>query len=98
MSHVELAPEVGDDFERILEHLERHEVEDAAARISDIIQAFNVLETNPHIGRPAVGDMRELIIGRRSRGYVALYRYVPEIDTVFVLALRGQQEAGYKRD
>jgi hypothetical protein len=38
-----------------------------------------------------------LIIGRRSRGYVALYRYVPEIDTVFILALRGQREAGYRR-
>ncbi len=38
---------------------------------------------------------RELVIGRRSHGYVALYRYVPEIDTVFVLALRGQREAGY---
>lgn len=41
--------------------------------------------------------MRELIIGRGSRGYVALYRYVPEIDTVFVLAIRSQREAGYKR-
>ncbi|MBA3904269.1 MAG: type II toxin-antitoxin system RelE/ParE family toxin, partial [Rhodocyclaceae bacterium] len=33
----------------------------------------------------------------RSRGYVALYRYVAEIDTVFVLALRSQREAGYTR-
>jgi hypothetical protein len=41
--------------------------------------------------------MRELIIGRRSRGYVALYRYVPEIDTVFILALRSWREAGYRR-
>lgn len=97
MSRVELAPEVGDDFERILEHLEQHAGEDTAARIGEIIQAFNALETNPHIGRPTAGDLRELVIGRRSRGYVALYRYVPEIDTVFVLALRGQREAGYKR-
>jgi hypothetical protein len=29
--------------------------------------------------------MRELIIGQRSRGYVALYRYVPEIDAVLCL-------------
>ena len=30
-----------------------------------------------------------------SHGYVALYRYVVEIDTVFILAVRSQQEAGY---
>jgi toxin ParE1/3/4 len=39
----------------------------------------------------------ELVIGRGSRGYVALYRYVPEIDTVFVLAVRSQREAGCAR-
>ena len=33
--------------------------------------------------------------GRGSRGYVALYRYVVELDIVFVLALRSQREAGY---
>ena len=38
--------------------------------------------------------MSELIIGRDSHGYVALYRYVAAIDTVFVLAIRGQREAG----
>lgn len=97
MSRVELAPEVSDDFDRILDHLAQYGVEDAAARIRDIIEAFDVLETNPLIGRPAPGEKRELIIGRRSRGYVALYRYVPEIDTVFILAVRSQREAGYKQ-
>jgi hypothetical protein len=42
--------------------------------------------------------MRELLIGRESRGYVALYRFVAAIDTVFVLAVRRQRESGYKRD
>ena len=49
---------------------------------------------NPMIGRPANNDKRELVIGRRSHGYVALYRYIGEIDTVFVLAVRSQKEAG----
>jgi hypothetical protein len=31
---------------------------------------------------------RKLIIGRGSQVYVALYRYFPEIDMIFVLALR----------
>lgn len=97
MSRIELAPEVGDDFERILDHLQRYEVEDAPARIQEIIQGISVLAYTPLLGHPATQeDLRELVIGRRSRGYVALYRYVPEIDTVFVLAIRPQREAGYK--
>ena len=96
MAHIELAAQVADDFDRILDHLAQYEVAEAAARIDQIIQAINVLESNPLLGRPARNDMRELIIGRQSRGYVALYRYVPEVDSVFVLAIRSQREAGYK--
>jgi toxin ParE1/3/4 len=95
MSRIELAPEVGDDLDRIFDHLAEHDVDDIPLRIDEIIQAISVLELNPLIGRPVHGDKRELVIGRRTRGYVALYRYVVEIDTVFVLALRGQKEAGY---
>lgn len=95
MSRIELAPEVGDDFERILDHLAQYQVENPALRIREIIEAFNVLGYNPMIGRPSNNDKRELVIGHCSHGYVALYRYVAEIDTVFILAVRSQQEAGY---
>ena len=98
MSRIELAAEVADDIERILEHLLKHEVADAASRIEDIIRAIDVLERNPLIGRALRADLRELVIGRHARGYVALYRYVAEIDTAFVLAIRGQKEAGYARN
>jgi toxin ParE1/3/4 len=97
VARIELAPEVGDDFDRIFDHLAEHDLEHAVARVGEIIEALNVLETNPEIGRPALGDKRELVIGRSSRGYVALYRYVPELDTAFVLAIRSQREAGYRR-
>lgn len=95
MSCVELAPEVAEDFDRILDHLASHEVEDPAQRIGEIIAALDVLVQNPLIGRPVANAKRELVIGRRSHGYVALYRFVSEIDTVFVLAIRSQREAGY---
>jgi len=98
MSRIELAPEVADDLDRILDHLLAHEAADAASRIHDIIRAIDVLERNPLIGRAVRTDLRELVIGRGARGYVALYRYVGELDTVFVLAIRGQKEAGYGRD
>lgn len=95
MSRIEFAPQVVDDIDRIVDHLLQHEASDAPTRIRNIIRAIDALEHNPLIGRPAHGEKRELVIGRRSHGYVALYVYIAEIDTVFVLALRSQAEAGY---
>jgi len=96
VSRIELAPEVGEDFDRILDHLTLYQVEHPEERILEIINALDVLERNPQIGRPVTNGKRELVIGRRSHGYIALYRYVTEIDTVFVLAIRSQREAGYR--
>ena len=58
-----------------------------------------MLEHNPLTGRPVntVNDAeRELVIGRHARGYVGLYRYIAEIDTIFVLALSVLRAVGYK--
>ena len=96
MARIELAVEVGEDVERILEHLKGHEVADPTARVEEIIAAIEVLTHSPLMGRPASGQLRELVIGRRARGYVALYRYVAESDIVFILAIRAQREAGYE--
>jgi len=98
VARIELAPEVGDDLDRIFDHLARNDASDAVARIRQIIDAVSVLETSPMIGRLAAGELRELVIGKRANGYVALYRYVAALDTVFVLALRSQREAGYSHD
>jgi len=98
MARVELAPEVLDDFERFLDHMACYGVEDAPARIGEIVQALQILTHSPFIGRPARGGRRELVIGRESRGYVALYRFAASMDTVFVLAIRSQREAGYRHD
>lgn len=97
MTRVELAPEVLDDFDRILLHLQQYQLADASARIMEIAQALDVLTHNPLIGRPVSHGKRELVIGRKSHGYVALYQYVDEIDTAFVLAVRSQRECGYPR-
>jgi len=97
VSRIEFAPEVSDDFERIVEHVLEHEAAHAGSRIEGIIAAIDVLERNPLIGRPVGAELRELVIGRRERGYVALYRYVSELDIIFVLAVRSQKEAGYSR-
>ena len=95
MSRLEFAPELLEDFDRIFEHLANHGVADIEPRIQEIIEALGVLEHHPLIGRPVQAERRELIIGKGSRGYVALYHYLAALDTVFVLAIRSQREAGY---
>lgn len=47
MTRIEPAPEVGEDFERILLHLEPYDAGQRKARLSGIIDAFNVLESSP---------------------------------------------------
>ena len=97
MARIDLAPELQYDFDRIFDHLSEYAVDDVPGRIREIIQAIDVLQYNPLIGRAASADTRELVIGRSARGYVALYRYIEPVDTVFVLAIRSQREAGYER-
>lgn len=99
MPRIELAEEVGDDIERILAHCAEQGVEDAGPRLQGIVDALDVLAHSPLIGRRlrAGTDLRELVIGAGPRGYVALYRWVEALDTVFVLAIRSQREAGYAR-
>lgn len=98
MARIELAPEVLDDFDRFFEHLARFEADSAPERNAEILQAIQILAHSPLIGRTVQGGKRDLVIGRGTRGYVALYRFVADIDTVFMLAVRSQRESGYMRE
>ncbi len=61
-----------------------------------IFEAIDILAHSPEIGRKAHAGNRELVISRGRTGYLALYRYLPKVQRVLVLALRHQREAGYK--
>ena len=98
MARIEFAAEIVEDFERFLDHQTRFGIENTGERLAHIADAIGILATSPLIGRKVEGGTRELVIGHGSRGCVALYRWLPDIDTVAVLALRSQREAGYKRD
>ncbi len=63
--------------------------------MSEFLDVLQFLVLHPLIGRPASAGLRELVIGRGSRGYVALYAYDEARDEVLVAAGRGQREAGY---
>lgn len=95
MARVEIARAVIDDLDRVMLHLAAHDSRDVRQRAAEILNAIDALAYNPLMGRLVESGKRELIIGSDSRGYVALYRFVAELDIVFVLAIRAQREGGY---
>lgn len=68
--------------------------------VKTILSAFRQLGLHPGMGRPVPEDpsLRELVIPFGHYGYVALYTFTPAKDTVTVLAVRHQRQAGYDRD
>ena len=67
----------------------------ALAALEAIESAVANLASHPLVGRRVEGDLRELVISFGETGYIALYRFVVQQDTVRVLALRHQREIGY---
>ena len=47
------------------------------------------------IGRRVEGEVRELVISYGKTGYLALYRFIPAMNQVRILALRHQREMDY---
>lgn len=97
MALVEFGESAEEDLDRILAHWMAHDPATAKARMGEVIDGCAVLQAHPLIGRPLAGGKRELVIGSRARGYVALYRYVEAVELVVILAIRAQRERGYAR-
>jgi plasmid stabilization system protein ParE len=82
-------------FERIYDFVAETDPAMAFNVVDTIADALDILKRHPLIGRPVEGGRNELPISRGKTGYVALYRYNELLDTVFVLIIRHQREAGY---
>lgn len=82
-------------LDRLIEFLVETDPASASATAGLIFEAIQILENHPLVGRPVEQGLRELVISRGQSGYVALYSYEHEQDTVLVLAIRHQREAGY---
>lgn len=98
MTRIKIASGVLDDFDRFFDRIAQFDVGSASERIGEIWEAVQILASSPMMGHPVKGGKRELVIGRASRGCVALYRYVVPLDTAFVLAIRSQRGPRYKRN
>ncbi|MEC5409405.1 type II toxin-antitoxin system RelE/ParE family toxin [Paraburkholderia sp. MPAMCS5] len=99
MARIILAPEIRADFDRIFDFLFEHAPETASTRIDDIVRALDILQSSPQIGRPVstASPLRDLVISNGTHGYLALYRFLAELDVVLVVAIRSQRELRYQR-
>lgn len=95
MARVVLADGARADLDRLFEFLAADDVRAAGEAIDIILDALDVVQRHPLIGRPCEEGLRELVISRGRTGYVALYDIYEQDDSVLVLALRHQREAGF---
>jgi plasmid stabilization system protein ParE len=84
-----------DHLERAFEFLAQGDPATALKAATAIQSAVSTLAAHPLIGRRIEGEIRELVISFGKSGYVALYRFIPHLDVVRVLAIRHQRELGY---
>lgn len=84
------------DLERLSDFLLETDPQAAQDIATLNFEALEILVQHPEIGRKVHFGQRELVISRGRTGYLALYRFLPHIDCILVLALRHQRELGYK--
>jgi plasmid stabilization system protein ParE len=90
-------PNALDNVDRLHRWLVSKDADAASRAVAAIREGVRILAKSPHIGRPAEDmdpEYREKLIGFGNSGYVILYRLDGE--TVALLAVRHQKEAGYQ--
>jgi plasmid stabilization system protein ParE len=89
------------DLERLADFFVEHNPLLALETLELIEEAVSILQRHPFIGRPVESvepGLRELVISRGHTGYLALYSFEVQQNTVLILAIRHQREAGYASD
>lgn len=84
------------DLERLSDFLLQTDPQAAQDTAALVFDALDMLAHHPEIGRRVHFGQRELVISRGQTGYLALYRFLPHMNRILVLALRHQRESGYK--
>jgi len=67
----------------------------AREQVLSVRKALEVLADHPLIGKAGEKGRRELVLSRGCYGDIAKYRWLPAEDSVPILAVRHQLEAGY---
>ena len=84
------------DLARLAEFLLQQDSKAADSTAPLIEEGLSILARHPLMGRRVAGDLRRLVISRGKSGYIALYEWRPEKDTVLLHAIRHQREVGFE--
>lgn len=84
------------DLNRLYIFLGEKDIAVAQRAMQDIDDSLNLLSKNPTIWRVIEHGLREYIIDFGKSGYIALYDYDKDTDSVEILAIRHQLEDEYK--
>ena len=95
MARLIYSPRALADLDRLVDFLLDSDPAAAPGTVALITGAVDMLAQHPLIGRKAEQGLRELVISRGRSGYLALYDYDASADSVLLLAVRHQREAGY---
>lgn len=90
-----LSADAGTDLERLTQFLVDSAPVHALATVDIVLNALEILQLHPKIGRPVGSGLRELVISRGASGYLALYQFDEVFDLVLVLRVRHQRELDY---
>jgi len=85
-------------LERLFDFVAAEDPSRAPSQIPSVRRAFEALADHPLLGRVAEAGRRELVLARGRYGFIAKYRWLEVEDTVLILAVRHQREAGYRED
>ena len=101
MPQISITRRAWDDFIRLRAFIEEKNPRAAQRAAERITTAIDQLAAFPLLGRPCPeehlpADFRELLIGFGNDGYVALYRVDAAADSVTIVAMRHQREAGFE--
>ncbi len=95
---IDLAPAAFRDLVRLEDFLLEQDDPLTGGLLDFILEACAVLQSQPGIGRPVDGGLRELIISRGRGGYLARYKYQRGLGVITILRIRHQRESGYTVD
>ena len=95
MARISYSGRALDDLARLTDFLLQSDARAAGGTVGLLVEAISILENHPLMGCPVEQDLRELVISRGKSGYLALYDHESWQETVLILAIRHQREAGY---
>lgn len=97
MPYLTLSRRAQADMIRLHAFLELKNPSSAAQALLTIRESLAPLKSMPLIGRPVMdsNNLRELVIGFGSDGYIALYEHILEEDRVYIVAIKHQKEDDY---